>query len=252
MHPARRGSRSASSNAPASRSRSTSRSCACAAPVQRSGTRGRGVDLVGLRSSEHGRRHARVGRRRDCPSSATTRLRETSSERPDDEPAAARLASTTPRADVELGHALVREYVVATAEEQAGPGADRRRSRRYSRTSPTGTISRVGSSTAAVRSSCATVDGAAGGLRRHDAARRRRVRDEPLWVREPFRACGLGRRLATRIDGRRRAARLHAHAARRDARAAPGAIALYQSMGFVDVPPRTSTRSRCVFLGRDL
>ena len=72
-----------------------------------------------------------------------------------------------------------------------------------------------------------------------------------LWVRPPSRALGLGRRLAV--------------ASRDEARALgftrmlldvlpkrTGAIALYRSMGFVEVPPSHDYAFAMVFLGRDL
>ena len=195
MHPARRGSRSATSNArrygdPVQQVHRVR------LPVGRAlGARGRGAHLVGLRSREHGRRHACVGRRRDCPSSATTKLRESSSERSRrDRAATAR--NDTP-ADVELGHAIVREYVVATADEQTEPGQTV-----GARGDPPAhpRLGRFRGPVPAQRRCVRRRDRRrrAGRLRRRDPARRPRVRDEPaVGASRRTAPVGLGRRLAT-------------------------------------------------------
>ena len=150
-------------------------------------------------------------------------------------------------ADIDLGQELVREYVVATAEEQGGdveeilpyiPDWD----------DFAGRFLRRGG-----RFVVATVDGEIAGC-----VGVTRLGDElcemnRLWVREPYRRFGLGRTLAeaSMAEGRRLGFRrmiLDVLASRTNA------IALYESLGFTEVPPIHTNEFDfdMVFLGRDL
>jgi ribosomal protein S18 acetylase RimI-like enzyme len=152
--------------------------------------------------------------------------------------------------DVHLGRDLVREYVVATAEEQAGPDqpADLARLLRYipDWDDFAGRFLRSGGAFLV-----AHVDDSLAGCVGLTPLDERMCEMNRLWVRPPFRARGLGRRLA----------QASMHQARRLGYARmlldvmpqrTGAIALYRSLGFVDVPPMHEYAFPMVFLGRDL
>ena len=201
----------------------------------------RSDDRVGLRSGEHGRRHAGVGRRRACPSCATT-----------NRPGSHLSACATDRA------ARARRHAGRHRARSGARARVRRRDRRgtgrarrtpdidgSSRTSPTGTTSRAGSSAAAARSSSrrsTTRSRAASASRRSATSVCEMNR---LWVRAPYRRFGLGRRLAVASMDEARPHRLHAHDPRRARRAAPSAIALYRVAGLHGGSAAcTPTRSR--------
>jgi ribosomal protein S18 acetylase RimI-like enzyme len=152
--------------------------------------------------------------------------------------------------DVELGQELVREYVVATAEEQAGAGNDpdlglilpyipdwHDFAGRFLRS---GGAFLVG-----------TVDGAVAGCVGVTPLRDGQCEMNRLWVRPPFRAAGLGRVLAlASMDAAR-----DLGFARMLLDVLPtrtGAIALYRSLGFEEVPPTHEYAFDMAFFGRDL
>jgi ribosomal protein S18 acetylase RimI-like enzyme len=153
-------------------------------------------------------------------------------------------------ADVALGQALVREYVVATAEEQAGPGkeADLELILPYipdwddfaGRFLRTGGAFLVG-----------TVDGAVAGCVGITPLGDGACEMNRLWVRPPFRAGGLGRGLAlASMDAARD---LGFTRILLDVLPTRGrAIALYHALGFEEVPPTHEYAFPMVFLGRDL
>jgi ribosomal protein S18 acetylase RimI-like enzyme len=144
----------------------------------------------------------------------------------------------------------VREYVVATAEEQAGPDGEPD----VEAILPyipdwddfAGRFLRSGGAFVV-----ATVDGALAGcvgVTRLDAQVCEMNR---LWVRPAFRAFGLGRRLAVAsMDEGRRLGFTRMLLDVLPQRT--GAIALYRKLGFVDVPPIHEYAFPMVFLGRDL
>jgi putative acetyltransferase len=160
-----------------------------------------------------------------------------------------RLLADTPD-DIRLGQELVREYVVATAQEQAGPGVEPDIARllpyipdwddfagRFLRSGGAFLIATVDRATAG----CVGITPLAAGV----------CEMNRLWVRAPYRGCRLGRRLAT--------ASIH-HASRLGFTrmildvlpSRTGAIALYRSLGFTDAPPQHNYAFPMVFLGRDL
>jgi putative acetyltransferase len=152
--------------------------------------------------------------------------------------------------DVRLGRELVREYVVATAQEQAGPGVEPDVAGllpyipdwddfagRFLRSGGAFLVATVDRETAG----CVGITPLAAGV----------CEMNRLWVRAPYRKSGLGRRLAT--------ASMH-HASRLGFTrmildvlpSRTGAIALYQSLGFTEAPPQHSYAFPMVFLARDL
>ena len=152
--------------------------------------------------------------------------------------------------DNELGRAIVREYVVATAHEQAAPGRDpdidalipyipdwHDFAGRYVRTGGTFVIANVDGELA----------GCVGVTRLDDTT----CEMNRLWVRKPYRKFGLGRQLAIASMDAARAlgfTRMLLDVLPRRT----GAIALYESLGFVQVPPIHEYAFPMVFLGRDL
>jgi ribosomal protein S18 acetylase RimI-like enzyme len=152
--------------------------------------------------------------------------------------------------DVDLGRALVREYVIATAEEQAGPDGEPDIERilpyipdwddfagRY--------LHRGGAFIVA------TVDGAVAGCVGVTPLDGGVCEMNRLWVRDPFRALGLGRRLADASMDEARGLGftrmlLDVLPVRTQA------IRLYRSLGFVEVPATHDYAFPMVFMGRDL
>jgi putative acetyltransferase len=153
-------------------------------------------------------------------------------------------------ADVDLGRDIVREYVVATAHEQAGPGEDPDIARilpyipdwddfagRY--------LHRGGAFV------IATVDAALAGCVGVTPLDDRVCEMNRLWVRPPFRKLGLGRQLALRsMEDARGLGFVRMLLDVLPARST--AIALYRSLGFTDVEPTHEYAFPMVFLGRDL
>ena len=184
------------------------------------------------------RRTARGARRRDAGSSdlnrATIDLR-----RLEDNPA-----------DIDLGRAIVREYVVATAEEQAAPGEPPDLDAILPHVPDwddfAGRFLHSGGAFVV-----ATVDDALAGCVGITPLAASVCEMNRLWVRPPYRALGLGRRLAVASMDEARAlgfTRMLLDVLPKRT----GAIALYRSMGFVEVPPSHDYAFAMVFLGRDL
>jgi putative acetyltransferase len=209
----------------------------------------RGNDLLGIRGEQHDRWHARLGRGR-----LARRARRRVAWRSDlTQGSAAAIAfrrlDDTP-ADVELGREIVREYVVATAEEQAGPGEDPDIARilpyipdwddfagRYLHSGGAFVIVTVDRALAGCVGVTPLDDGACEMNR--------------LWVRPSFRQLGLGRQLAIRsMDEARRLGFTRMLLDVLPARTS--AIALYRSLGFADVEPAHEYAFPMVFLGRAL
>ena len=152
--------------------------------------------------------------------------------------------------DVELGTELVREYVVATAFEQAAPGEDPDIAAilphipdwddfagRFLHSGGTFVV--------------ATVDGAVAGCVGITPLGDGVCEMNRLWVREPFRTGGLGRRLAVAsMDAARRLGfrRMLLDVIPVRTRA----IALYESLGFVEVPATHEYAFPMRFFGREL
>jgi putative acetyltransferase len=144
----------------------------------------------------------------------------------------------------------VREYVVATAEEQAGPGetADLARilphipdwddfAGRFLRSGGAFVVATVDDDVAG----CVGVTPIGDGV----------CEMNRLWVRRTYRTVGLGRRLA--IASMDEARRLGFERMILDVLPSrTGAIALYRSLGFVEVPPEHEYAFPMIFLGRDL
>ena len=152
--------------------------------------------------------------------------------------------------DVELGTALVREYVVATAIEQAGPGEDPDLAAILPHIPDwddfAGRFLHSGGAFVV-----ATVDGAVAGCVGITPLGDGVCEMNRLWVREPFRTGGLGRRLAVAsMDAARRLGftRMLLDVIPVRTRA----IALYESLGFVEVPPTHEYAFPMRFFGRDL
>jgi putative acetyltransferase len=153
-------------------------------------------------------------------------------------------------ADVDLGRAIVREYVVATAEEQAGPGEPPDLEAILPHIPDwddfAGRFLHSGGAFVV-----ATVDDALAGCVGITPLGDGVCEMNRLWVRPPFRALGLGRQLAVASMDEARALGF----TRMLLDVLPqrtGAIALYESMGFVTVPPSHEYAFAMVFLGRDL
>jgi putative acetyltransferase len=152
--------------------------------------------------------------------------------------------------DVALGQELVREYVIATAQEQAGPGVEPDVARFLPYIPDwddfAGRFLRSGGAFLV-----ATVDGATAGCVGITSLAEEVCEMNRLWVRAPFRGCGLGRRLA--IGSMHHASRLGFTRMILDVLPSrTGAIALYRSLGFTEAPPQHSYAFPMVFLGRDL
>jgi len=157
---------------------------------------------------------------------------------------------TTGADDLALGQAMVREYVVATAEEQAGPDGDADIERilpyipdwddfagRFLHSGGAFVVADVDDEVAG----CVGVTPRGGGA----------CEMNRLWVRPAFRRCGLGRALAVASMDEARAlgcTRMLLDVLPQRA----GAIALYHDLGFVEVPPIHEYAFPMVFLGRDL
>ena len=157
---------------------------------------------------------------------------------------------TDSSSDVELGTELVREYVVATAIEQAGPGEDPNLEAILPYIPDwddfAGRFLRSGGAFVV-----ATVDGVAAGCVGVTPLGDGGCEMNRLWVREPFRTGGIGRRLAvTSMDVARRLGftRMLLDVIPVRTRA----IALYESLGFVEVPPTHEYAFPMRFFGRDL
>jgi len=152
--------------------------------------------------------------------------------------------------DVALGQALVREYVVATAAEQAGPDGDPDVERilpyipdwddfagRFLHSGGAFVVADVASDVAGCVGVTPLGDGACEMNR--------------LWVRPAFRRFGLGRALAVAsMDTARELGFTRMLLDVLPQRV--GAIALYLELGFVEVPPSHEYAFPMVFLGRDL
>ncbi|MGH8976542.1 MAG: GNAT family N-acetyltransferase [Acidimicrobiia bacterium] len=144
----------------------------------------------------------------------------------------------------------MREYVVATAEEQAGPGRPAdidailpyvpdwdNFAGRFLHSDGTFVVATVDDALAG----CVGVTPLGG-----DVCEMNR-----LWVRPAFRSIGLGRQLAAAsMDEARRSGFRRMLLDVLPQRT--GAIALYRSLGFVDVPAIHEYAFPMVFLGRDL
>jgi ribosomal protein S18 acetylase RimI-like enzyme len=144
----------------------------------------------------------------------------------------------------------VREYVVATAEEQAGPG----RAAALDAILPyipdwddfAGRFLHSGGAFV-----IATVDDALAGCVGVTPLDGDVCEMNRLWVRPAFRSIGLGRQLAVAsMDEARRSGFRRMLLDVLPQRS--GAIALYRSLGFVDVPASHEYAFPMVFLGRDL
>lgn len=138
-------------------------------------------------------------------------------------------------ADIELGQALVREYVEATAQEMAGPGegADLDRILPYipdyhdfaAKYGVPGAFFLV--------AEWERIAGGGVGVARYDAATCEMNR---LWVRPPHRGLGAGRALA--VESIERARSLGYRRMLLDVLTSrTGPTALYRSLGFVDCEP---------------
>ena len=145
----------------------------------------------------------------------------------------------------------MREYVVATAEEQAAPGEppdlDAILPHIPDWDDFAGRFLHSGGAFVV-----ATVDDALAGCVGITPLGGERLRDEPplgpaAVPRTRTRTAARGR-----IDGRSARAGLHAHAAWMCFRSARARSRLYRSMGFVEVPPSHEYAFAMVFLGRDL
>jgi ribosomal protein S18 acetylase RimI-like enzyme len=162
---------------------------------------------------------------------------------------ALRALDDTP-ADIAIGQELVREYVFATAHEQAAPGSEpdvdalipyipdwHDFAGRYLRAGGAFLV--------------ASVEGALAGCVGITRISTTECEMNRLWVRAPYRSIGLGRTLAlASLDTARELGFtrmvLDVLPQRR------GAIALYRSLDFVEVPPTHEYAFPMVFLGRDL
>ena len=152
--------------------------------------------------------------------------------------------------DVELGTALVREYVVATAIEQAGPGEDPDLAAILPHIPDwndfAGRFLHSGGAFLV-----ATVDRAVAGCVGITPLGDGVCEMNRLWVREPFRTGGLGRRLAVAsMDAARRLGfrRMLLDVIPVRTRA----IALYESLGFVEVAATHEYAFPMRFFGREL
>ena len=159
-----------------------------------------------------------------------------------------RLEDTPP--DVEVGRAIVREYVVATAEEQTEPGQPSALEAILPHIPDwddfAGRFLHSGGAFVV-----ATVDDALAGCVGVTPLGDVVCEMNRLWVRPQYRAVGLGRRLAAASMDEARAlgfTRMLLDVLPKRT----GAIALYHSMGFVEVPPSHEYAFPMVFLGRDL
>jgi putative acetyltransferase len=173
-------------------------------------------------------------RRRENPSRRRENLRE---------------LTDTP-SDVDLGSELVREYVLATAIEQAGPGQEPDLGAILPHIPDwddfAGRFLRSGGAFVV-----ATVDDAVAGCVGVTPLDAGVCEMNRLWVREPFRTDGLGRRLAAAsMDTARRLGFTRMLLDVIPARTR--AIALYESLGFVEVPPTHEYAFPMRFFGRDL
>jgi ribosomal protein S18 acetylase RimI-like enzyme len=160
------------------------------------------------------------------------------------------LAATA--ADIALGGELVREYVVATAQEQAdaeGTEPDIERILPYipdwrdddfaKRFFPDGAFI------------VATVDGGLAGCVGVTPFREGECEMNRLWVRDPFRSLGLGRTLAQgAVDVAR--ARGFARMLLDVIPIRTRAIALYESLGFERVPPHHEYAFEVVAMAKEL
>jgi GNAT superfamily N-acetyltransferase len=166
------------------------------------------------------------------------------------QPAIALRALADVDADVALGEELVREYVVATAEEQAGPGNEPELELILPYIPDwhdfAGRFLRSGGAFLV-----ATVDGAVAGCVGITPLDDGVCEMNRLWVRPAFRAAGLGRILAvTSMDIARDLGFTRMLLDVLPIRT--GAIALYRSLGFDEVPPAHEYAFSMVFFGRDL
>ena len=145
------------------------------------------------------------------------RRRDSGSRHLNDETIALRRLEDTP-ADVEVGHAIVREYVVATAEEQTEPGQPSVLEAILPHIPDwddfAGRFLHSGGAFVV-----ATVDDALAGCVGVTPLDDRVCEMNRLWVRPQYRAFGLGRRLAPASMDESRALGFTAHAARRAAEA---------------------------------
>jgi ribosomal protein S18 acetylase RimI-like enzyme len=160
-----------------------------------------------------------------------------------------RLLTDTPD-DRGVGQELVREYVVATAEEQAGPDVEPDIARLLPYIPDwddfAGRFLRSGGAFVV-----ASVDGATAGCVGITPLDDGVCEMNRLWVRAPYRRSGLGRRLAAAsMENARRLGFTHMLLDVLPSRT--GAIALYRSLGFTDAPPLHDYAFPMVFLGRDL
>jgi GNAT superfamily N-acetyltransferase len=152
--------------------------------------------------------------------------------------------------DVALGQALVREYVVATAAERAGPDGDPDVelilpyipdwddfAGRFLHSGGAFVVADGASDVAG----CVGITPLADGV----------CEMNRLWVRPAFRRFGLGRALAVAsIDTARELGFTRMLLDVLPQRT--GAIALYHDLGFVEVPPSHEYAFPMVFMGRDL
>jgi ribosomal protein S18 acetylase RimI-like enzyme len=159
-------------------------------------------------------------------------------------------ALTDTAGDVALGQMLVREYVVATAAEQSGT-SDREAVERILPYIPdwddfAGRFLRAGGAFVV-----AHVDGDLSGCVGVTRLEPTVCEMNRLWVRSPYRSAGVGRALAVAsMDEARRLGFTRMLLDVLPQRT--GAIALYRSLGFVEVPPIHEYAFEMVFLGRDL